>query len=162
MRRRPGIPGVAAFFIGMWLVVAIVESPRPVLAADEAALLDRINVVRRQHHLGPLRASDRLARVARAHAEEMARDGYLSHVNPAGKSPLDRVRAAGVDGFRLLAENIGSSSARGDRVGIVIEHWLDSPVHRENLLTPAFNTTGIGIGRGPADQTIYVQLFATF
>jgi uncharacterized protein YkwD len=151
-----------AFLLGFGLVLSAAHDSLLALAGSEAALHDRVNAVRRERNLLELRSSDALARVARAHAEEMAREGYLSHINPAGMNPLDRVRAAGIDGFRLLAENIGASSVAGDRVPVVVEHWLESPVHRENLLNPAFNTTGIAAVDTPDGRTIFVELFATF
>jgi uncharacterized protein YkwD len=151
-----------AFLLGFGLVLTATEGALFALVSSEAALHDRVNVVRRERNLLPLRGSDALARVARAHAEEMAREGYLSHINPAGMNPLDRVRAADIDGFRLLAENIGASSVRQERVRAVVEHWLESPNHRENLLNPAFNTTGIAAVETPDGRTIFVELFATF
>ena len=92
----------------------------------------------------------------------MARDGYLSHINPAGQNPLDRVHAAGITGFRLLAENIAATNKRGDRIAEIIDSWMNSPIHRENLLNPAFNTTGIAVVEGRDGTTIAVQLYATY
>jgi uncharacterized protein YkwD len=86
----------------------------------------------------------------------------VSHVNTAGQNPLERVRAAGIGGFRLLAENIGASDEGGDRLEAVVREWLRSPVHRENLLNPAFNTTGVAVVETPTGRTLYVQLFATY
>jgi uncharacterized protein YkwD len=72
------------------------------------------------------------------------------------------VQGAGIDGFALLAENIGASSVRGSRIESVVSHWLESPSHRENLMNPAFNATGVGVAAAADGTTIYVQLFATF
>jgi len=162
LRECPGVGGWLAFLLGFGLVLTAAEGPLLALVGSEAALHDRVTAVRRERNLLPLRGSEALARVARAHAEEMAREGYLSHINPAGMNPLDRVRAAGVEGFRLLAENIGASSVTGDRARAVVEHWLESPSHRENLLNPAFNTTGIAAVDTADGRTIFVELFATF
>jgi uncharacterized protein YkwD len=121
-----------------------------------------INQVRLERHLLPLKASPQLAAVAQAHARDMAEQGYVSHVNPNGEDPLARVRAAGIDGLRLLAENIGVSSESGDRITAIIQEWLASPLHRENILNPAFNTTGLAIVKTGAGETLAVQLYATF
>ena len=94
--------------------------------------------------------------VARAHAEDMARHGYLSHTNPKGQDALARVQAARVEGFRLLAENIGASSVSGDRIASIVEEWLRSPTHRENLLNPAFNTTGVAVVKTDDGRTLSV------
>ena len=149
------------FFIGLWLALTLSDGSLSALVGPEAELLDRVNAIRMEHHLHPLRGLSDLARVADGHAAEMAREGYLDHVNPAGENPLDRVRAAGLSGFALLAENIGATNER-DPLAAIVRGWMASPVHRENLLNPAFNTSGVGRAETADGQTIVVQLFATF
>lgn len=156
------VRAAGAFLVGLWLVLSLAADPLGARVSAESVLLDRVNVTRRSHRLIGFVASDALSRVARAHAEEMAREGYVSHVNPAGQNPLDRVTAAGVSGFRLLAENIGASSIHGDRVSAIFDGWLRSESHRENILNPAFNTSGVAVVEAPDGRTIIVQLFATF
>lgn len=151
-----------AFAVGLWLTLHFMVSPVPAQVGPEIELLARVNRERAERHLTELRVSNELGAIARAHARDMAEHGYLAHVDPSGRSPLDRVQQAGVTGFQLLAENIGASDVAGDRVESIVEAWLVSPVHRENLLHPSFNTAGIGIERGPDGRTIAVQLFATF
>lgn len=157
-----GLRAAVALLIGFGLVISASAGPLGTLVGAEAQTLGRVNQVRRDHHLIELKASPELARVARDHAEEMSREGYVSHVNTAGLNPLERVRAAGIEGFRLLAENIGASDEGGDRLEAVVREWLRSPVHRENLLNPAFNTTGVAVVETPTGRTLYVQLFATY
>jgi uncharacterized protein YkwD len=154
--------GVLLFLIGFWFVVSAAATPLWSLVGPEAQIFSHVNELRRARHLEPLRANPALAKVALAHANEMARNNYLSHVNLGGEDPLARVRAAGIEGFKLLAENIASSAAAGDRISAVIEEWLRSPSHRENLLNPAFNTTGLGVVETPDGHTLVVELFATF
>jgi len=158
----PTVRGLAAFMLGLWVAFAGFEAPLQALVGDESALHDRVNRVRREHNLRPLRGSDDLARVALAHAEDMALNGYLGHINPAGQNPLDRARAAGVEGYRLLAENIGTTSTRGDRIGAIVTAWLGSPDHRENLLNPAFNTAGTAVLQTDDGRMLIVQLYATY
>ena len=74
----------------------------------------------------------------------------------------ESARAAGIEGFRLLAENIGESNIGGDRIAAVIEAWLASTSHRKNLLNPAFNHTGIGTAETADGRSLFVQLFATY
>ena len=135
----------AAFCSVVWLATAPLEA----LAGPEAELLERVNQVRARHKLIELAPSQELARVARAHAEDMARRGYLSHVNPEGENPLQRAQGAGLSGFRLFAENIGASNVSGDRVSAIVDEWMRSRDHRENLLNPAFNTSGVSVSFEP-------------
>ncbi len=154
--------GLAVFLLAFGLVVSSAAEPLWTLVGSEAQLFARANDVRRKHQLGTLRASPALAEVALAHAQDMARNGYLSHVNPDGQDPLERVRAAGIEGLKLLAENIGSSDMGDDRVGAIVEEWLRSPRHRENLLNPAFNSSGVAVVEASNGRTLAVQLYATF
>ena len=148
--------------VGCWLALSFAEQPLRMLVERDLALLERVNQVRSERHLRPLAPSEDLARVAQAHAREMASADYLDHVNRSGQNPLERAQAAGIDGMRLLAENIGSSGVSGDRIEAIVAAWLSSPVHRENLLNPAFNTTGVGFARSAEGALIVVQLYVAF
>ena len=160
MSRLPGLCPALAFLVGFAAAIGAAEVA--VLAGDEARLLERVNRIRDAEHLVHLVGRSDLARVAQGHALEMASHGYLSHVGVDGRNPLERTRAAGVEGFRLLAENIGSSSVRGDRLQSIVEEWMLSKVHRQNLVNPAFNATGTGIAEAPDGRTVVVQLYAAY
>jgi uncharacterized protein YkwD len=155
---RAGLWFGAGFAAVIWLAVAPLEA----LAGPEAQLFERVNQVRAEHKLIPLKPSQDLAKVARAHAEDMARRGYLAHESPEGLNPLQRTNAAGVTGFRLLAENIGSSTVSSDRIEAIVSEWMRSHDHRENVLNPAFNTAGVAVVQDSAGKTIVVELYATY
>ncbi len=151
-----------SFGVGFAAVIWLATAPLEALAGPEAELLELVNQVRAERKLIALAPSQELARVARSHAEDMARRGYLAHVNPEGENPLQRAQAAGVSGFRLFAENIGATSVGGDRVRIIVDEWMRSHDHRENLLNPAFNASGVAVVEAPAGQTIVVELYASY
>jgi uncharacterized protein YkwD len=155
---RAGLWFGASFTAVIWLATAPLEA----LAGPEAELFARVNQVRAEHQLIPLKASPELAQVARAHAQDMARRGYFAHESPEGLNALQRATDAGIKGFRLLAENIGSSTVSSDRTEAIVTEWMRSHDHRENVLNPAFNTAGVGVVQGPGDQTIVVELYATY
>ena len=160
MSRLPGLCPALAFLVGFTAVIAAADVA--MLAGDEARLLERVDRIRDAEHLVHLAGRSDLARVARTHALEMASHGYLNHLGLDGRNPLERTQAAGVTGFRLLAENIGSSNIRGDRLQSIVEEWMLSALHRQNLVNPAFNATGIGIAQAPDGRTIVVQLYAAY
>ena len=157
-----------AFLLGFW--IALVLSPFCVrvaradeietLASLEARFHDAVNAVRAQRHLIPLDRDGSLDEVARAHSADMASRRYLSHVNPEGRNPLERIQAAGISGFTLAAENAGQTTF-ADPNDEILRGWIASPDHRRNLYSPPFNRTGIGFARA-ADGTWYVtQLYVT-
>ena len=157
-----------AFVLGFW--IALVLSPFCVRvaradeiethAALEAQFHAAVNGVRAQRHLIQLDRDRSLDEVARAHSADMASRRYLSHVNPEGRNPLERIQAAGISGFTLAAENAGQTSF-ADPNDEILRGWIASPDHRRNLYAPPFNRTGIGFARA-ADGTWYVtQLYVS-
>ena len=44
----------------------------------------------------------------------------------------------------------------------IVDEWMRSRDHRENLLNPAFNTSGVGVVESSGGQTIIVELYATY
>jgi uncharacterized protein YkwD len=107
----------------------------------------------------PLVLSGTLGNVAFGHATDMATHNYFEHEDLAGHSPADRVRAVGYR-EKLVGENI----AYGPKsVEEVVQGWLDSPGHCQNIMDPRFAEMGIAFanGRSLSRHGLYwVQLFA--
>lgn len=87
---------------------------------------------------------DDVARVAQAHSEDMRRRDYFDHVSPEGRTPMQRVQAAGV-AVSAVAENIALGQPTGHAV---FESWRDSPGHRRNLLNCDYTHHGVGLAGG--------------
>ena len=105
----------------------------------------------------PVTLSGTLAGVALGHASDMAEKNYFEHVDPAGKSPADRVRAVGYS-EKLVGENIAFGPKSVDEV---VQGWLDSPGHCENIMDPRFAEMGLGLAAGRAKRGLYwVQVLA--
>jgi uncharacterized protein YkwD len=161
----------AAFLLGLGIAFLLSPMTLEIARADgagdasfaelEARLLDEVNAVRARHHLIPLQRTPELDRVARAHSADMARRNYLSHDSPEGANPVDRIARGGVAGFTLAAENLGKTN-RPDPNREILQSWLNSPEHRRNLLSPPFNTTGIGIARAADGSLLFTQVYVTY
>ena len=105
----------------------------------------------------PVTLSGTLAGVALGHASDMAEKNYFEHVDPAGHSPADRVRAVGYS-EKLVGENIAFGPKSVDEV---VQGWLDSPGHCENIMDPRFAEMGLGLAAGRAKHGLYwVQVLA--
>jgi uncharacterized protein YkwD len=105
----------------------------------------------------PVRFSKLLANVAYDHAADMATHNYFEHVDPAGHTPADRVRAAGYR-EKLVGENIAYGPQTADEV---VRGWMDSPGHCENIMDARFGEMGIAFAAGRAKQGLYwVQVLA--
>ena len=107
----------------------------------------------------PLVLSGTLGGVAFGHATDMAAHNYFEHEDLAGHSPADRVRAVGYK-EKLVGENI----AYGPKsVEEVVQGWLDSPGHCQNMMDPRFVEMGIAFANGHSlsrHGLYWVQLFA--
>ncbi len=122
-------------------------------------ILALINLNRRQHGCARVRLDRRLIGAANAHAADMARHNYFAHESRDGTGAGDRVTHAGFT-WRRYSENI----ARGeDSPYAVVDGWMHSPEHRQNILDCAVAEMGIGVAiAGDRSRTVYwVQDFAT-
>jgi uncharacterized protein YkwD len=106
----------------------------------------------------PVKLSGTLAGVALGHAADMAQHNYFEHEDRAGHSPADRVRAVGYQ-EKLVGENIAYGPKSADEV---VQGWLDSPGHCENIMDPRFAEMGIAYAAGRASKRglYWVQLLA--
>jgi uncharacterized protein YkwD len=155
------------FLLALWATLVVLapivraaEGGDPALARLEDALHDAVNRVREREGLIPLRRDGAVDRVARAHSRDMVARGYFAHETPEGLTPPDRLARGGVSGISLAGENVGLTN-RGDPNREIVGNWLSSPVHRQNLLAPMFNVTGIGVARAADGTLFYTQLYVT-
>ena len=149
---------------------------------------DAVNAARTREGRGALRWSDRLARVAQGHGEDMARRGYFAHVAPEGATPQDRAVAGGVacrarlsDAevrtgvlenlyrttryVRVTERRLGPTRVRtpewltdAEVARAAVAGWLRSPGHRHNLLDHHATAEGVGVAAGPDSLVYVVQL----
>jgi uncharacterized protein YkwD len=92
----------------------------------------------------PLEASEPLFRAATAHARDMARRDYFEHQSRDGRSPKDRVEAAGYR-LRMTGENIAFGP---ETAAEVVAGWLGSPGHCANIMEPRFQDMGLAVALG--------------
>jgi hypothetical protein len=105
----------------------------------------------------PLTLDRTLDGVAYGHAADMAEHDYFEHEDLSGHTPADRVRAVGYR-EKLVGENIAFGPRTADEV---VQGWLDSPGHCENIMDPRFAQMGIAYAAGHAKRGLFwVQLFA--
>jgi len=94
----------------------------------------------------PIRLSAALSLVASQHAVDMAQHGYFEHVDLDGRTPAERVKAAGYR-ERLVGENIAYGPTSAEEV---VAGWLGSPGHCENIMDPRFLEMGLALAPGAA------------
>lgn len=103
-----------------------------------AQVVAAINNVRNANGRPPLRYNERLENAARSQARLMASRDKLSH--DLGVTLRQRVTAAGYEGA------VGENVAGGQRtLEQAIQGWLDSPSHRDTLLSTKFVEFGLAV-----------------
>lgn len=149
----------------MTAVRAALSGDDGVLASDMVRLINRERGRRRLSYVS-LRIE--LCRIAKAHALDMVRRGYMSHVTPEGVELSERLTRAGVR-FRACGENIAGSPTRSEGLTCISgcptvaeAHMglMQSSGHRENILGD-FEEMGIGIARNRDGTLVIVQVFVT-
>lgn len=132
------------------VLLASVAGPPP--SVDEAALrgmaahlrevMAETNKIRRQKGLRAVSWANGLAKAADVHADDMAKRNYLAHDTKGGPSWHKLIR-------RYYKNPAGQNIARGySSPDAVVRAWMNSPLHRKNILNPRFRTIGVGFNSG--------------
>lgn len=125
---------------------ASASTPAPsVMRTTTAAetLVDAMNRQRAAHGLGPLHLNSKLSLAASDRIGDMFAKRYFAHTSPDGIEPFEWVQHRGYR-YRLIGENL----AVGYRGTAVVDGWMRSPGHRENILQRGFDEVGIAIADG--------------
>ena len=121
---------------------------RPADASTEqlsAATLCLMNAERSARRLEPLTASPALGAGAASYAAKLVAERFFSHSDRSGGNVASRVRASNWD---QLGENLGWGSLHLATPQALVQGWMASPAHRDNVLHPAFDSVGVGIALG--------------
>ena len=151
-----GIRRGALTLVAAWTLTAApahAQAPAACYGDGAAAVACILNEGRASLGLRRLRTHPVLASAAERYARRMAREGFFSHVDPAGNGPLDRLVAAGYgdrrDGRSWKA---GEVLARGTQElatpQAVAFMWLASARHRRVVLG-RYRHVGVGIATVP-------------
>ncbi len=136
-------------------------------SAVERLVVNETNEVRANRSLDSVSFSETLSSPARDHADNMSENDYVGHVNPAGETVEERYvdecdalrdgreefeysENAAVVWYKtvfessLTDENVYARSEEGV-AELLVDEWLASELHRENLLDNRWETVGVGV-----------------
>lgn len=149
-------------------MAALPPDPKTLMPALESRIYELVDQERHKLHpkAAPLSLDSELVGVAREKSADMAARSYMAHASPEGRTSANIImdEDAGFEG--LLGENIAAQPYYA-KYGVnvetfarrVVDIWLASKNHRENLADPAYLRTGIGAAVN--GNTVYVtELFA--
>lgn len=134
--------------------------------AGEEAVFDMVNQERQNVGRSPLSWCEGLYNCAKAHSCDMCDRDFFSHVNPEGEGPSDRGRLghAGSYTFQSIVPSpyawIGENIAYGyTDPAAIMNMWMNSTGHRNNILNPDY--THIGVGHCTGCGRHWTQTFGT-
>ncbi len=123
--------------------------------AFELEVVRLVNVERSKYGLKPLAENWELSRVARFKSMDMRDRGYFSHTSPTYGSPFDMMKNFGIR-YTAAGENI----AMGQRSAAeVMNGWMNSPGHRQNILNANFTQIGVGYAVKSNGTPYWTQMF---
>lgn len=118
-----------------------------------------MNLHRAAEGLPPLASESRLTLAAGDRMRHMEEEGFWSHESPDGMTPFVWLRTRAYD-FQTAGENL---AAGFETAKLLVDSWMESPGHRENIMSADFEDCGIAIidgsTRGPATGKSIVVLF---
>jgi uncharacterized protein YkwD len=135
----------------LWMVLAApVALPDPAKGAPVSrSILGLVNQARAAGHrcggkyfgpVSPLALDAALTRAALEHSHDMAAHDAFDHRGHDGSTPGMRVERAGFGDRRIVGENIAAGAMTP---GEVMQGWLASPAHCENIMDGRFTLIGI-------------------
>jgi uncharacterized protein YkwD len=124
--------------------------PDPNGSAD--AIVCLVNKERAAQGLHLLSVSPALNQAAVDHTLDMVSHHFLAHTSPWRGGLLARIRGTGwlrgANRYKV-GENLGYIDAlAGTTPQHVVAMWMESPMHRANLLNPAFRSIGLAVSSG--------------
>ncbi|HKZ35364.1 MAG TPA: CAP domain-containing protein [Patescibacteria group bacterium] len=128
------------------------------ITADELVALT--NSQRQANGLPSLSLNQNLVQAAALKGGDMLAKSYWAHTSPDGATPWTFIKQAGYS-YIYAGENLARDFMD---TGSVINAWMNSPSHRDNVLSSRYRDIGIAVIHGNfqgQDTTLVVQMFGT-
>ncbi|MFI5265352.1 MAG: CAP domain-containing protein [Candidatus Levyibacteriota bacterium] len=125
---------------------------------SEVELLNDTNQARQASGQAVLAMNSALADAARRKAADMFQKDYWAHFAPDGTSPWSFITAAGYN-YTYAGENLAKGYTSSQDV---VNAWMNSPSHKENLLSSKYKDVGFAVVEGKLqgeDTVLVVQMF---
>jgi uncharacterized protein YkwD len=175
----PYIPIITLIFLSVWLIKpqpnSVQQSTKSEVLAyatdiGSNSLVSATNQKRAAAGVGALTYNDKLTKAAQNKANDMATRDYWSHNTPEGTTPWIFITNTGYN-YSIAGENLAfgyritSTNPVTNELG-VIDGWMASPTHKDNMLNSRFTEVGFGIANSPSyqnlgQQTIVVAMYAS-
>lgn len=153
------------FFISLQIFFSVISYTKPGILGissniDQRRVIELTNQERVKIGLAPVSENSALDQAAYAKAQNMFSENYWAHFAPSGKTPWDFILGSGYK-FSYAGENLAKNFSTSEEV---ITAWMNSPSHKDNLLSSKYKEIGLAIVDGVLDgqqTTLVVQMFGT-
>lgn len=123
-------------------------------------IIEWTNAQRRQLDMPALRENTKLNNSASLKVDDMFKNQYFMHVSSSGEGVGDLAKNVQYN-FILIGENLALGNFASDES--LVEAWMASLGHKENILKPEYTEIGVAVKRGEFEDRqmwIAVQHFA--
>ena len=117
------------------------EKPKAKISID--GIIYYTNLEREKVGLKPLVKNVSLSNSASQKVDDMFNKQYFEHVSPDGKTVADLVNTTGYK-YQIVGENLALGIFYNDKDLVLA--WMNSPLHKENILNPKYTDIGIAVG----------------
>jgi uncharacterized protein YkwD len=121
------------------------------LAHESEVIFCLMNAMRANAGLPALRQQDQLGQASVAHSEDMVSNKYFAHDSLDGRDVVARLKDASYipkTGSWVIGENLAWGAGALATPKALVNAWMNSPPHRENLLASDFQEVGMGVVLG--------------
>ena len=149
---------VLVLVVGLYVVKLKAPNILGTVTFSGDQIISLTNAKRAENGLGALTYNPLLAQAASAKAANMHAEDYWAHFSPSGKTPWQFITAAGYK-YVFAGENLARDF---DDPGSVVNAWMNSPSHRDNILDKNFKEIGVAVTSGKLtghEGILVVQMF---
>lgn len=114
-----------------------------------------VNVERSKRGLNELSFNTQLSNVATLKSQDMINKNYFNHTSPTYGSPFDMMKQFNIS-YKTAGENIAMGQKTPEEV---VNAWMNSQGHRENILNSNFTDLGVGVAKSSNGTLYWTQMF---
>jgi len=130
-----------------------ISTPPPLRATEEdpqshltsEGVIQWTNIQRLKYGLLPLKENEKLDTSAEKKVKDMFNNQYFAHNSPTGVGVGDLAKDVGYN-FIAIGENLALGNFKDDET--LVQAWMDSPGHRENILNTKYQEIGVAVVKG--------------
>lgn len=116
-------------------------------------VVEMVNAQRMAHGLTTVKREPHLELVIQAHVRDLALQNYFNHDNLMGMDPGDRLYTINPPVYDYWGENLnagagytnGNTTPDSNGPDQVLEDWMNSQKHRDNILRASYEYVGVGL-----------------